>query len=133
LALLLFGHRYVAPHWWYISSSERRAMRLAKRAAQQLHRAEVVWERCFIRRSDRDKCFVFLQHKSPLRPEPFSVFVVWFKTDQVDDLGTWQFHWGLFHVEQPMDAYEECRLEGVAWPVGVGEWVQWAKERGKMV
>ena len=55
LALVLFGHRYVPPHWWYISHAKRRAMRAAMRAAQQLHGAELVWPHCFIRRCDRER------------------------------------------------------------------------------
>ena len=133
LALVLVGHRYVPPHWWYLSPAKRHAMWLAMQAARQLHGSEVVWANCFIRRCDRKMCFVFLQHRSIVRPEPYSVFAVWFGNDQVDDLGTWVFHWGLFFAAQPMDAYEECRADGVAWPVGVAEWVTWAKERGKPV
>jgi hypothetical protein len=133
VVLVLFGHRYVPPHWWYISPTKRRAMKLAMRAARETHSAEIVWAYSGISRCDRKKCFVFLRHKSLWRPEPYSVFAVWFGNDQVDDLGTWVFHWGLFFASQPMDAYEECRAAGVAWPVGIGEWVKWSKERGKPV
>jgi hypothetical protein len=128
---VLVGHHYVPPHWWYISAAKRCAMWLAVRAARQLHGAEeLVWANCFIRRCDRKKCFVFLEHKCIARPEVYSVFAVWLGNDQVDDLGTWQFHWGLFFPTQPMDAYEECQAAGAAWPVGLTEWLKWSNERG---
>jgi hypothetical protein len=131
LVIGLVGHRFVPPHWWYVSPAKRRAMRLALGAARRLHNTEVVWSHCFIRRCNRQRCFVFLQHRCIWRPEPYSVFAVWFGDDRVDDLGTWQFHWGLFFPSQPMDTYEECRAAGEAWPVGLCEWVVWSKERGR--
>jgi hypothetical protein len=131
LVAVLVGYRFVPPHWRYVSPGKRRAMRLALAAARRLHVTEVVWENCFIRRCDRQKCFVFLQHRYIGRPELYSVFAVWFGDDRVDNLGTWQFHWGLFLPSQPMDAYEECRAAGVAWPVGLCEWVKWSRERGR--
>lgn len=65
------------PHWRYISGAKRRAMLMAMRAARELHGAEIIWMPCHIRRCNRKKCFVLLQHKSIGRPEPWSVFVVW--------------------------------------------------------
>ena len=108
-------------------------MRLAVQAARRLHGSEVVWTHCFIRRRSRDKCFVFLRKRCVGRPDPYSVFAVWFDSRRVDDLGTWAFHWGLFFPSQPMNAYEECRAAGGAWPVGLGEWMQWSRERGRPV
>ncbi len=130
LVVALVGHRFVPPHWWYIRPAKRRAMQLAVQAAR-LQGAEIVWAHCFIRRCDRDKCFVFLQHKCIGRPEPFSAFAVRFRNGRVDDLGLWQFLWGLFFPSQPMDAYEECQVAGVAWPVGAVEWMHWASARGR--
>jgi hypothetical protein len=128
LLLLLLGRRFIPPHWWYLSPAKRRAMRAALRAASTMHQAEVDWSNCWIRRRDREKCFVFLQHEIIGRPEPFSVFVVWDESGQVDDLGTWVFHWGLFWPDQPIEAYERCRAAGVAWPVGLQAWLEWARQ-----
>ena len=73
---------------------------------------------------------MFLQYRGALRPPMHSVFVVWREGERVDDLGGWQFHWGLFWPGQPIQAYEECRAAGLPWPVGGVEWLRWARERG---
>ena len=121
---------HLPPHWWYISPSKRRAMRIARQTAMDLHQVQVDGTGCWTKRKDREKCFVFLQHKGIARPPSYSVFVVWKATDQVDNLGIWQFHWGLFWSAQPIEAYEQCRAAGVPWPVGLLEWMEWAKRSG---
>ena len=128
LIFLLFGGRWVAsrvpPHWWYVSPSKRRAMRLALLAAELLQRPELDWAGCRIFRRDADKCFVCLQHRGVVRPESYSVFVVWRGADRVDDLGTWQFHWGI-RPGHAVRVYEDSRKAGVPWPVGLGEALRW--------
>ena len=119
----------IPPHWWYVSPAKRRAMRVAVQI-ERLSGAEIDGSASFIRRRDREKCFVFLQHRGILRPPMHSVFAVWREGERVDDLGGWQFHWGLFWPGQPIEAYEQCRAAGLPWPVGGVEWLRWARERG---
>jgi hypothetical protein len=136
LAFLVFGGPIltarIPPHWWYVSPAKRRSMRVAVQTARRLFGAEVDGGCSFIRRRDREKCFVFLQHRGNLRPPVHSVFVVWREGERVDDLGGWQFHWGLFWPDQPIEAYEQCQAAGLPWPVGATEWLQWARGRGQL-
>ena len=130
VVVFLFCGRAIAsavpPHWWYASPSKRRAMRLAVQAAAQLHQATIDGSGCWVVRKDPEKCFVFLQQKGLVQPPVYFVFVVWLASSRVDDLGGWQFHWGLFWPDQPIEAYERCRAAGHPWPVGLCEWVQWS-------
>ncbi len=119
------------PHWWYVSPAKRRSMRVAVQTARRLFGAEIDGSGSFIRRRGRETCFVFLLNRGALRPPIHSVFVVWREGERLDDLGGWQFHWGLFWPGQPIEAYEQCRAAGRPWPVGAVEWLRWARERGQ--
>jgi hypothetical protein len=125
---LYVGRFYIPTYWYYLSPTKRRAMRLAVQFARDRDQMKVDWSGCWVERRDPQKCFVFLQHRSALQPPSYSVFVVWRESGRIDDLGSWQFHWGLFRPSQPIEAYEQCLATGVPWPVGVCEWVERSKE-----
>jgi hypothetical protein len=129
LALWLFvGQFYIPTYWYYLSPTKRRAMRLAVQFARDRYQMEVDWPGCWVKRKDAEKCFVFLQHRSIARPPLHSVFVVWRESGRIDELGGWQFHWGLFWPSQPIEAYERCLAAGVPWPVGGCEWLEWSRQ-----
>lgn len=122
------GRFYIPAYWYYLSPTKRRAMRFAVRFARDRYQMEVDWSGCWVKRRDAEKCFVFLQHKSILRPPSHSVFVVWRESGRIDELGDWVFHWGLFWPSQPIEAYEQCLAARLPWPVGLCEWMKWSKQ-----
>jgi hypothetical protein len=126
---ILFGWEWCArripPPCWYIIRRKRVAMRLALQAAA-LAGQNVQWRRSRVVRSDCERCFVLVQNAPPVGtlPEGYRMYAVWSATGQIDDLGDWVFHWGVF----PLDAiatYEQRRVEGRPWPMGFAEWVRY--------
>lgn len=122
---LLSGYEWCArripPPWWYITQRKRLAMGLALRRATAAGQP-VYWSRSRVVRADREKCFVMVQNGQPVgrTPESYRMYAVWSATGQIDDLGDWVFHWGIF----PSDAiakYEECRTAGRSWPDGFAD------------
>lgn len=88
--------RVVPPPLWYASGRKRRAMRFALTAFAREHpRSEPVWLGSWVYRTDAEKCFVFVQHRSVLQPPSYAGYVVWHGQEKVDHLGGWQFHWGI--------------------------------------
>jgi hypothetical protein len=125
---LLFSYRSwasrIPPTWWYLSRRNRVAMRLALQAAAQAG-LKIDWSGCRIVRSDREKGFVLVQDSPPFgsAPEGYRMYVVRTVTGQIDDLGHWVFHWGIF-PSHAIETYEACRAAGRPWPNGFQEWVR---------
>ena len=96
---IIFGRRpfisLFPPHWWYLSSTKRHAIRRAVEAAEQLHHSRVSSAGCWIIQKDPKKCFVFLEHRPRQFIDAFySAFAVWSQSGIVDDLGVHQFCYG---------------------------------------
>lgn len=92
-------------------------MRLALLAATEQHGAVPYWPGCSIVRRDWKKLFVLIKHDiGSVRPATYSVYVVWNESDRLDDLGTWQFHWGVT-FDAAIAEYEECLAAGERWSV----------------
>jgi hypothetical protein len=107
-------------------------MRLALQAAAGANR-KLDWSGCRIARTDAQKCFVLLQSPPTqlICPRKYWVCAVWHATGKVDELGDWEFHWGVspFHA---IEAYEHRRAAGRPWPMGLGDWFDYQKELEEM-
>jgi hypothetical protein len=116
----------VPTYGYFFSPVKRRAMRLAFQFVCNRGEDDIRLSRSGVVRCDAEKCFVFFEHKCPFRTPLRSGYVVW-HTGHIDELGTWQLHWGLT-AEGPIEAYEWSRAAGIPWPTNALELIRWSKQ-----
>jgi hypothetical protein len=81
-------------------------MRLALQAfAGQHPTSRLDWAGSWVYRTDGEKAFVFVQHVSCIWPPSYAGYVVSHTDDRIEDLGGWQFHWGIW-PRHAVEAYE---------------------------
>lgn len=117
LCALIHLIEHAAKNAWHGLPRNRRALRLAQEAFEKCMPGYRIigWQ---IPRRDRHKCFVMAALAGSAHQQSYWLAAVWDGEDRVDELGTWQFRWGI-RLHHAVNIYETARSCGKAWPVGL--------------
>ena len=114
LVMLFMGVWFIVPEYRYLSSRNRRAMRLSLLEFKRTHESKPRRAGCHIYKTDAQQCVVMIPETSQSQPPITSFYAVPHDSNRVDFLGSGQCHWGL----QPEDVLRISRVEKCYFPEG---------------